>query len=341
MLHAAKKRVMISTDLSLGLQGGWRLMDDADDGWAVPMALRDDRLDVKLVATVLGNSNVEAEEIVSRKLLRDVLHSPVKRARGAAVALDSPQASFNGRPLTRDCWNAGVQAMSNVLGVGRATIVAIGPLTDVGCLVLNAPDSAVANIDDVIAIMGRAPDEAFAIGKVTGLTDFNVVMDNRALDVLLNQSRVHVTFLQFGLTSKVLVSRSFVESLREGTNVQRFIYDGTIAWVDFWQNVFKEDGFHPWDSNAVWYASHPEAFACSEVNYLLKPCSKDGSDPYNRLGGCAGHSADQKTGLDREAMQLWLGDGVANSRRVTACTDYASPAERERFESAVRAFLEK
>lgn len=336
---APKKRVIISTDFGLGLVGGWRHGVDADDGWAVPMALHDKSLDVALVATVLGNSNVAPEQTAADRLLRDVMHSNVRRARGAAVKLDDPQASWNGEPLTRDCRNPAVEAMSELLTQGKATIVAIGPLTDVACVVLNGPRKVVDNIEGVVAIMGRAPHEEFAIGPVTGLTDFNVVMDNRALEVLLNQSNVPMTFMQFGLTSQVLVSRELVAKLNGGTKLQQAIYNGTIGWIDSWQKTFKEYGFHPWDSNAVWYAIEPSAFACGKVNYILQPCAKDAHDPYNRLGGCAGHSETQKASLDKEAMQLWLGARLSGSREVNACTAYSSAQARKRYEAAVSAFL--
>jgi inosine-uridine nucleoside N-ribohydrolase len=334
-----KKRVIISTDLGLGLVGGWRSGVDADDGWAVPMALHDPSLDVTLVATVLGNSNVAAEQIAADRLLRDVMHSNVKRVRGAAVKLDDPQAALNGEPLLKDCVNPAVDAMSAILKKGKATIIAIGPLTDVACVVLNNSPRTIANIEEVVAIMGRAPHEEFAIGAVTGLTDFNLVMDNRALSVLLNQSGVPMTFLQFSLTSQVLIPRDFVTKLKGGTTLQQYVYNGTIGWIDSWQKIFKEDGFHPWDSNAVWYTIEPSAFACEKVNYILQPCAKDVHDPYNRLGGCAGHSETQKVGLDKEAMQLWLGGGISASRTVNACTAYSSAQARARYEDAVRAFL--
>jgi hypothetical protein len=88
-----------------------------------------------------------------------------------------------------------------------------------------------------------------------------------------------------------------------------------------------------------WYAAAPDAFSCAEVNFLIKPCAANASDHYNRLGGCAGHSASQGPSLDREAVQLWLGDGVAPSRKIRACTAYRNDAERTRFEQEVRAFL--
>ena len=76
----AKTRVIVSTDLSMGVVGGWRTTDDVDDGWAVGMALADPALDVRLVATVLGNSNVAPEQAATDMLLRDVMKSPVRRA---------------------------------------------------------------------------------------------------------------------------------------------------------------------------------------------------------------------------------------------------------------------
>lgn len=338
-VHAAQpKRVIVSTDMAIGLQGGWRQMNDADDGWAVAMALRDPALNVALLATVFGNSNVAAEHLAARRLL-ELLHSHVPLARGAAVALDTPPATLLGQPVPQSCVNDAVEQMLRVLRRGHTTIIAIGPLTDVACLVQNAPASLVENIDEVIAVMGRAPHQQFAIGTVSGLTDFNLVMDSRAAAVLLNEGRVPLTFLQFDLTRQVLIPRALVSGLSGGTPLQRFIHDGTMPWIDFWQNVFGENGFHPWDSDAVWYASHPEAFTCSEVNYVLQPCARDAADPYNRLGDCAGHSADQKASLDKERVQLWLGANVSSSRTVRTCTGYKSSEQQKRFEDAATAFV--
>jgi hypothetical protein len=130
-----------------------------------------------------------------------------------------------------------------------------------------------------------------------------------------------------------------VAAFKGGNALQQFFYDSTIPWIDAWQKTFSEDGFHPWDSNAVWYAAHPEAFTCEDVNFKVQQCAKDATDTYNRLGGCAGHSACQGTSLDREAVQLWLDDGIADSRRVRTCTGYRSAADRAAFQAAVTAFL--
>lgn len=332
-------RVIVSSDMAMGLVGGWRPTDDVDDGWAVAMALADPKLDVRLVATVLGNSNVAPEQAAADALLGDVLHSPVRRARGAAVALDIVPTTLNGAPLPATCVNEATAAMEEVLSQGRATILALGPLTDVACLARNAPASVVANIDRIVAIMGRRPKEAFVIGpKHAPVTDFNAVMDPTAVRFLLEETKIPMTFLQFDLTKSVLVPRAFVESLQHGPAVQQYFYRASIPFVDFWSSHLGENGFHPWDSNAVYYAAHPEAFACSAATYSLVPCSAGPGDPYNRKGNCAGHSDTQKATLDRESLQLWLGPGYG-SRGVTSCTAYRGAAERENFIRAVRAFL--
>jgi pyrimidine-specific ribonucleoside hydrolase len=90
-----------------------------------------------------------------------------------------PVSWYDGKWLPAECVNDGVRFMAAQLRERRLTILAIGPLTDVACLVLNYPREA-AKIAEVVAIMGRRPGEEFAIGGKTGLTDFNYVMDERA-----------------------------------------------------------------------------------------------------------------------------------------------------------------
>jgi pyrimidine-specific ribonucleoside hydrolase len=335
---AAQTRVIVSTDMSMGLHGGWRATDDIDDGWAVAMALADPKLDVRLVATVLGNSNVAPEQIAADKLLAGVLKSPVRRARGAAVALDAVPATLNGTPLPSDCINDATAAMEEVLARGHATILALGPLTDVACLARNAPPGVVANVDRIVAIGGRRPNEAFQIGpNKLPVTDFNVVMDPNAAAYLLNETKIPMTFLEFDLTKRVLVPAAFVKNLK-GDAVRDYFRIASVPFVDFWSKALGEPGFHPWDSNAVYYAAHPAAFSCSAATYEIVPCSAGASDPYNRGGKCAGHSAAQKTTLDKESVQLWLGPGYP-TRSVTACTAYSSAAEEKSFARAAVGFF--
>jgi pyrimidine-specific ribonucleoside hydrolase len=340
-IFGAPTRVIISTDLSTGLQGGWRKWDDADDGWAVAMALAEERLDVRALVTVLGNSNVIPETMVAKKLVALTRRS-VPVAMGAGVKLDAPLATLNGKPLTRDCWNAGVQLMADVLRDGPATIIAIGPLTDVGCLAMNKPKLA-SKITGIVAIMGRAKAEPFVLNGKPGLSDFNFVMDDGAAQYLLGNTSIPMTFLPFDLTKQVLIAAEDVAKLAHGSPLDRFLYESTNSWITaFWEPVFHENGFHPWDNNAVYYTAHADAFACESVRYQIVPCSSGSSDPYNRDGQCAGHSATQPNALDKEAYQLWLGNDLDQPapRGVRVCTQYA-PGGEAAYRKAVFAFSGK
>lgn len=327
-----RKRVLISTDFGMGLQGGWRALVDQDDGWVVGMALADKTLDVDAIVTVLGNSNVAPEQAASEHLVRQLLkRRDVALAAGAAVKLDNPQATLNGVALKRDCWNPGVELLARQLRRAAATIVAIGPLTDVACLAMNAPPNVVRNIREVIAIMGRAPNEPFVISGKGGLSDFNLVMDDRAVQVLLDETQVPMTFLQFSVTKSSLITRGVVEALG-GDPVQDYYRTTTLPWIDWWQQHFGENGFHPWDSNAVYYAANPMAYSCGTVQYRLVSCAD--SSPYNRNPACAGHGPTQPPSLDKEATQLWLAPALGSARTVTACTAYRDDAAKAAFTEA-------
>lgn len=334
---SARIPVIISTDLSTGLNGGWRAgINDIDDGLAVAMALNDPSLDVRGIVVTFGNNDMEPEAVVANRIVHGLLHSRVPVLRGAAVALSDPQVSwYDGSPLTEGCLNEGVVFMAEELRRGPLTIVGIGPLTDIACLVQNYPVEA-ANISRVVAIMGRAPDESFAIGQVEGLTDFNFVMDPRAAAVILDESSVPVTFMTFALTSSALVPRAAVAALASGTSpVSRFFADASMPWLDFWQQTFREDGFHPWDQNAVYTVGHPAVCACTAAIAEIVACS--GASYHNTPDNpCAGHGPAQKTSLDKESAQLWLSPG--SDPRLQICTAYASSAAKQQFLDDIFAF---
>ena len=58
--------------------------------------------------------------------------------------------------------------------------------------------------------MGREPDQEFRIGDKSGLTDFNHVMDEQAISVILTHAEMAVAYMTFPLTSSGLVPSSRV-----------------------------------------------------------------------------------------------------------------------------------
>ena len=121
--------------------------------------------------------------------------------------------------------------MADVLRDGPATIIAIGPLTDVGCLAMNEPRLA-SKIAGIATIMGRAKNESFVLNGKSGLSDFNFVMDAAAAQYLLGSTTIPMTFLPFNLTRQVLVASEDVAKLAHGSPLDRFLYEGTNTWMD-------------------------------------------------------------------------------------------------------------
>jgi pyrimidine-specific ribonucleoside hydrolase len=331
--------VIISSDVATGLVGGWRGgPSDIDDGFAVGMALGLPAVEVRGVVVTLGNNNLQPELVVARRVVGDLLHrQDVPVVAGSSQRLTDPAVTwFDGQPLPAECVNEGVRFMAEQLRRRRLTILAIGPLTDIACLALNDPRDA-ANIVEVVAIMGRRPGEEFELKGKTGLTDFNYVMDERAAGVLL-ASKVPLTFLTFDLTKSALVPRSAVEALQHRSSpAAKFFYQAAQPWLDFWKKAFAEDGFHPWDQNAIYYAANPAAFACTGAAATVVACE---GAPYHDASPnhCPGHGPGQKHSLDKEASQLWL-DPAGTPQRVKVCTAYASAASKASFLDSLLTFI--
>ncbi|MDB4948327.1 MAG: Inosine/uridine-preferring nucleoside hydrolase [Gemmatimonadetes bacterium] len=337
-----RERLFFSSDVAAGLQGGWRGgISDPDDGWAIAMAMADSTLDVRGVAVTLGNNLMEPERTVADSIAgmmaRRTGRPRVHVSRGAAVKLPNPDVRWTttGAAFPAACRNEGVDSLAAELRRGPLTVIAIGPLTDVACLVLNHPAEA-ARIRRVVAIMGRTPGQSFAIGGRAGLTDFNLVMDDSAMSVVLHHSAVPLVFMTFGLTSSALVNGASVDSLAAAGGPAGFLVPATKPWIAWWSGYFHEPGFHPWDQNAVYYLQHPEAFSCARVPAEIVPCPAD--PDHDQAGRCASHGPGQPASLNKEAVQLWLGPG-GMGRPVTACTAYAGPAAKQAFTRAAIDFL--
>ena len=322
-----KRRVIISTDLATGLIGGWRAgVSDIDDGLSVLMALDDPDLEIAGVVVTFGNSQTGPELAASRHLLHDLAGHSVPILEGAHTRLANPEATLLGDPLPL-LINEGVQWMADELDRTKCTVLCLGPLTDVATLISAMP-AAASRIDEIIAIGGRAPGQSFDINGRSGLSDFNVALDPRAAEIVAN-SGIPTTFLGFTLTSSVIVPRTALDPFRgDPAPLTTFVVRAVDAWVDQWQQIFGEDGFHPWDQFAVRYASQPDAFRCTPVTPSLVPCSKNPEDP----NACRGAS------LNTETAHLIL-DAAPGGGVVQQCTDFSSPSARQAFSDAVLAFL--
>jgi pyrimidine-specific ribonucleoside hydrolase len=349
--------VIISTDLATGLNGGWRPgYSDIDDGLAVAMAYFSGQLKVHGVVVTFGNNYMQPELQVAKTLVNTYMGASVPVIAGASIPFNNPaaQTPTSSTPLLCS-GNEGVEFMHSLLkappssapGPPKMTILALGPLTDVACLLVEHPQDG-SQIQQVVAIMGRAPNEAFTINGVSGLSDFNMRRDSAAVAWLLQNTTVPVTFMGFSVTSSDLISLQEVEAKFAGSSdLAKFFLASATNWIAQWNGIFKEQGFHPWDQNAVYYAMNPKAYVCSPASFQVTSCGP----PFSCAGQSSGTallcpSSKSLVGqcsvqpyspqwVDElgEHEQLWLTPSTS-AGRVNFCTAYASEGKQQ-FHNAV------
>jgi|GEM_PF-864701 pyrimidine-specific ribonucleoside hydrolase len=351
--------IIISTDLATGLNGGWRGgYSDIDDGLAVAMAYFSHQFKVHGVVVTFGNNYMQPELQVAKTLINNYMGARIPVVPGASIPFNNPPAQTltSSSPLLCS-GNEGVEFMHSLLKPpapppapqpAPITVLAIGPLTDVACLLVEHPNDA-KQIQQIVAIMCRAPNEAFSINGVNGLSDFNMRRDPAAVTWLLQNSAVPVTFMGFSVTSSDLITSQEVQTKFAGSSdLAKFFFTAANNWITQWNNTFKEQGFHPWDQNAVYYAMNPKAYICAPADFQIISCGP----PYNQ---CAGQSSGwaglcPSSSLPANACsvvmyspqwvdelgehaQLWL-TPPAGAGRVNFCTAYA-PGGQQQFRNAI------
>ncbi|KAH8178147.1 inosine-uridine preferring nucleoside hydrolase domain-containing protein [Sarocladium implicatum] len=140
------RRVILDTDLAMG-EGA-----NIDDGFALALAHADPALQLDMITTVHGNTDVESAtiltELLATQLGIDLLNTPIYR--GAATPLihtnqkrrPSPHvlAIRDAAPSTSARLYAPMAIVQHVLAnPGEITIIAIGPLTNIALALLLEP----------------------------------------------------------------------------------------------------------------------------------------------------------------------------------------------------------
>jgi inosine-uridine nucleoside N-ribohydrolase len=340
---AAQNRVFASTDIAAGLVGGWRSGPaDVDDAWAVELLGLFGGAKLEGAAVVRGNDILAPELFAARQIFRKTRGrwtGPILA--GGVEALPTPDTvtwvGGRGSPvnLTSECENPGVRRLAKLLRTrGPLTLLAIGPLTDVACLVLTHPKLA-ARITELVFLGGRAPDQVLALpGSDVTFTDFNFAQDVRAAEIVLG-STIPLTFITFSLSSSTIYPTA--EVARLGTAAcsprARVLSRASQPRIQYYWDDLGVDGLLAFDVNAAYYVARPELFDCADGGWVLVPCTVGTPGVYDGPDNpCAGHGPDQSSGLNAESVQLWTDPSLlGQSRLVRVCTGYRDAAARELF----------
>lgn len=366
-----RPQILISTDVALGLfdtHGGKSLSpvsfdadheptpdadvdpQDIDDGLVLAMALNLDaarRLDLLGIIPTYGNASLPAEMLVAREITRNlkgrddiplvpgaigpasqILHPTPTWFDGETLPIAGPDGSFQAA-----CRNTGVAAMEDLIeGAPKpVTLLALGPLTDVACLLSTAPRAVTRKIAEIIAIASRVEGESLTInGKI--VNDFNFRMDPVGGTLLLgatDEHHVRIRLMSFSLTGQTSQQDDLIgfdAATYPGRIPPTASSEASFAWLlaaaeprnAFWSGIFgTPEG--PFDQYALTAALRPELFDCRPARAYVQQCpfpawsadypsDEDGNpieQPYNAPANpCLDHGPADGASLSEVPAQL-------------------------------------
>lgn len=275
---------------------------DIDDGLTLAMALNLDAAgQVNLLAVVptFGNATLPAEMMVAEHIIRtlknrddiplapgalgpaaQILNPAPTWFDGTTIGIGGPDGSF-----ARACMNPGVQLMQNTLAVHpRTTILAIGPLTDIACLLLHAPGSSLQNIEEIVVLASRLENEPLLLnGK--RVNDFNFRLDPVGGALMLAENARHnvpmrfITFALSGQTSQKDTLIGFDANTFPGPAEKTPVAQNSFKWLlaaskahnALWKGVFGTiEG--PFDQYTLAAALRSNLFECGQALAYVQMC---------------------------------------------------------------------
>jgi purine nucleosidase len=270
------RRIILDTDLAMGAPGS-----DIDDGFALALAHADPGIQLDLITTVNGNTDVESATILTGELVRRLEIADVPIVKGAATSFTHPEVTRKPADsvlaLAADAARpaegyAAVEIARHVMAnPGEITIVAIGPLTNVAAAMVLEPRLA-ANAAEIVIMggifFGTMPDR-----RMPG--EFNVWVDPEAAAAVL-RSGAPQRWVGLDVTLKVRLTRDHAERMRSAdTGFAPFAGEATLAWIEHTRRVHPGDpdagnscAMH--DPLAVAVLTHPELvrFADAQVSIV-------------------------------------------------------------------------
>jgi purine nucleosidase len=284
-------RVVLDTDLSMGAVGS-----EIDDGFALALAVAAPELDLELVTTVNGNTDVESAGMLSLELLRRLGRPDIPVVGGAAAPLVRPGEARGAPAALREEFghhvpqpgHAAVEIARRVVeSPGEVTVVAVGPLTNIALAMALEPGFAAA-VREVVIMGGVFLEQTNDIGMPG---EFNVWVDPEAAHAVLH-SGAPLRFVGLDVTRRVRLTRDDAAALESsGRPFASFAGRCTVAWIDHLAEASPRqaqgDSCAVHDPLAVAVVAHPElvTWAPALVDVVTGPSVARGACVADLLDG--------------------------------------------------------
>ncbi|KAI1617369.1 Inosine/uridine-preferring nucleoside hydrolase domain-containing protein [Exophiala viscosa] len=258
----APTRIILDTDLSMGAGA------DVDDGFSLALAHADPDIQLDLITTVNGNTDVESATILTGVLLNRLGIKDTPLVRGSATPIihtDLKRTPADKVVALRESArspNPGYAPVAIVEHImanpGEITVVAIGPLTNIAIALLLEPRIKSA-IKELVIMGGIFLGTMYSRAKPG---EFNVFSDPEAARTVL-RSGIPQRWIGLDCTLQVRLRMADAEALKKSTSsLAQFAGDATITYIDYQAVRFpgrpKTDSIPMHDPLAVAVVSKPD-----------------------------------------------------------------------------------
>jgi len=257
----SKKNIWIDTDLAVGMKRYHREgYSDVDDAYALLQLFKAENINITGISAVFGNTKIEDAYRLSQEMVSEFAHYKIPVYKGASEKINLEKVESN----------EAVEALAKALKKESLSILAIGPATNVGTLLLLYPELK-SQIKEVVLVAGRRTDTSyFEIGKPTAhhAPDLNFDLDNNAFRILFEHG-IKVVLCPFEISNKVWITAEDLERMKTGDSATSWLAEKSHPWLQQWEEV-GEMGFNPFDLLASHYLMAPEDIVSEELNVRLE-----------------------------------------------------------------------
>jgi inosine-uridine nucleoside N-ribohydrolase len=254
------KPVWIDADLAIGMRRiGRPGYSDVDDGYAIWQLMAAEEVELVGLSAVFGNTSLENAVRLCQYMNDAFYEGRLPVYPGAAGPID----------LRAVATNPAVEALANALEKQRLTIMAIGPATNVGLLLLLYPELA-EQITEVVLVAGRRHgQDYFLIGNQgRHAPDLNFDLDNDAFRVMFDAG-IPLTFCPFEISHKVWLTAERLDRLLQGSPATQWLATHSRPWLQQWLDQGAH-GFNPFDVLASHYLIAPKDIISEPLNAHLE-----------------------------------------------------------------------
>ncbi|MBY5958749.1 nucleoside hydrolase [Membranicola marinus] len=256
----AKTKVWIDADLAVGMKRHHKPgYSDVDDGYAVLQLMKSPVVDIVGISTVFGNTTIDNAFAIGQKMSKEFSRKEVPVYKGAGEPID----------LNAVQTNDAAEALHKALQEEKLTILAIGPATNIGLLLLNYPEIS-DQIEKIVLVAGRRkPTDYFKIGtQGNRAQDLNFDLDNTAFRVLF-ENKVPIVLCPFEISNKVWLKKNDLDRINNGMPANRWLAEASRPWLKQWLNQGAE-GFNPFDVLASHFITAPGDLVFESLNARLE-----------------------------------------------------------------------